>query len=194
MMSSTIIPRAKPPEKHMPTAPTPGPPTSRWRLRASARNQAITGDVCPTAHVVNSLATQTLTAEAPIARPVGPAPGRPTSDGMTTVKPRATTSLAKRATSGVMLGISWMTITPGPVPRRNVSWVMPAAENSPRSQPARTVAGSATEAMGCESASRRRGHRRRMAASADSARFSVPSLNPSRISWLRSWLPIAPCR
>ncbi len=58
MMSSTIIPSAKPPEKHMPTAPTPGPPTSLWMLRASARSQAMTGDVLFIAIVVNSLAMQ----------------------------------------------------------------------------------------------------------------------------------------
>ncbi len=35
-------------------------------------------------------------------------PGVPTSDGMTTVKPASTTSLAKWATLGVMPGISWI--------------------------------------------------------------------------------------
>ena len=59
--SSTIIPSAKPPEKHMPTAPTPGPPTSACTFRASARSQAITGDVLFIAIVVNSLAMQILT-------------------------------------------------------------------------------------------------------------------------------------
>ncbi len=45
-------------------------------------------------------------------------PGVPTRSGITTVKPRSTTSFAKSITLGVMPGISWMTITPGPVPRR----------------------------------------------------------------------------
>ena len=53
--SSTAIASAKPPLKHMPTAPTPGPPACAWRSRASARSHAITGDVRLSAHVANSL-------------------------------------------------------------------------------------------------------------------------------------------
>ena len=63
MMSSTIMPNAKPPLKHMPIAPTPGPPSSLCSERASARNHAMIGEVCFIAIVVNSLATHTLSIE-----------------------------------------------------------------------------------------------------------------------------------
>ena len=55
--SSTAIASAKPPVKHMPTAPTPGPPACACRSRASARSQSMTGDVRLSAHVVNSRET-----------------------------------------------------------------------------------------------------------------------------------------
>ena len=57
MVSSTIIPSAKPPVKHMPTAPTPGPPHSAWASAARRRNQPITGLVRSSAKAVNSRAT-----------------------------------------------------------------------------------------------------------------------------------------
>ena len=37
---SVIMASAKPPVKHMPTAPTPKPPQSAWALRARARSQS----------------------------------------------------------------------------------------------------------------------------------------------------------
>ena len=53
------MPRAKPPVKHMPTAPTPGPPHRPVLVpAASARSQLMTGLVRPVARTVNSLATQ----------------------------------------------------------------------------------------------------------------------------------------
>ncbi len=55
--SSTIMPRAKPPVKHMPTAPTPGPPHLRCSSRANARSQLTTGLVRPAAITVNSRET-----------------------------------------------------------------------------------------------------------------------------------------
>jgi len=54
IVSSTIMPSAKPPVRHIPTAPTPGPPLSRWALAARARSQATTGLVRPVAKMVNS--------------------------------------------------------------------------------------------------------------------------------------------
>ena len=45
--SSTIMARANPPVKHMPTAPTPGPPQRSCSSRARARNQAMIGLVLP---------------------------------------------------------------------------------------------------------------------------------------------------
>ncbi len=58
MRSSTIIPRANPPVKHIPTAPTPGPPHASCASAASARSQVIAGLVRLSAKVTNSLATQ----------------------------------------------------------------------------------------------------------------------------------------
>ena len=51
---SVIIARAKPPVKHMPTAPTPLPPQSAWALRARARSQSTMGLVRPLAQTLNS--------------------------------------------------------------------------------------------------------------------------------------------
>ncbi len=56
--SSTIMARANPPVRHMPTAPTPGPPQRSCSWRASARSQTVTGDVRPVAQVENSRETQ----------------------------------------------------------------------------------------------------------------------------------------
>ena len=114
---STIIPSANPPLKHIPTAPTPGPPAEaeirgkgtqpvddrRGLLQGPHRELTSDADLGERGHPVGS----------EIARP-----GVPTSEGMTTVNPAATTSLAKAATFGVIPGISWITMTPGPVPRR----------------------------------------------------------------------------
>ena len=61
IVSSTIIPSAKPPVKHMPTAPTPGPPHSAWASAASRRNHPMTGLVRSSANAVNSRATHTST-------------------------------------------------------------------------------------------------------------------------------------
>ena len=82
-------------EKHIPTAPTPGPPTSACRLRASARSQAMIGDVCCSAQCreLASDAQPGATIGA-MYGPLGSLPGVPTSDGITTVNPASTTSLA----------------------------------------------------------------------------------------------------
>ena len=58
MRSSTIIPRAKPPVKHIPTAPTPGPPHAACASAASWRSQPMIGLVRSSASFVNSLVTQ----------------------------------------------------------------------------------------------------------------------------------------
>ena len=84
--SSTIMPRAKPPVKHMPTAPTPGPPHSSCALAASARSQPTIGLVCPVAKTVNSRATQARGQA--VRRTVRHGrPGVPNSYGRYTVKP-----------------------------------------------------------------------------------------------------------
>ena len=127
--SSSIIPSAKPPLKHMPTAPTPGPPTSRCNCLASARNHAMTGEVWPNASVVNSRDTHTLLIDDKMYFLSGARPTSPTKSGITTVNPASTTSSANFMTAGVMPGISCTTTTPGPLPLRYVSYVKPAAEN-----------------------------------------------------------------
>jgi hypothetical protein len=64
--SSTIIPSAKPPEKHMPTAPMPLPPTRPCTSLANARNQPTTGEDFPIASVENSRETQILAIDDPM--------------------------------------------------------------------------------------------------------------------------------
>ena len=81
------------------------------------------GDVRSSAQVVNSFATHILIAEVAMYGPETSLPGVPTRSGITTVQPRSTTSFAKRVTAGVIPGISWITITAGPLPRRYVSRV-----------------------------------------------------------------------
>ena len=46
------------------------------------------------------------------------ASGVPNRLGITTVKPASTTSSPKPITDGVRPGISWITMTPGPLPLR----------------------------------------------------------------------------
>ena len=54
---------AKPPVKHIPMAPTPGPPHRSCSWPARARNHSTTGDVRFVAHVVNSRLTQAGTSD-----------------------------------------------------------------------------------------------------------------------------------
>ncbi len=110
--------RANPPVKHMPSAPTPGPPSSACSSRASERSQSATGEVVPTLSLLNSLLTQTLPSALTNGTGAIVEPTSPKRCGRTTVNPRATTSSAKPSTSGVIPGISWITMTPGPLPRR----------------------------------------------------------------------------
>ena len=102
----------------MPSAPTPGPPSSACRLRARDRSQSATGEVTPALSLVNSLLTQTRPIALTIRPVVAGAPGSPNRCGSTTVKPRSTTSSANVSTSGVIPGISWTMTTPGPTPFR----------------------------------------------------------------------------
>ncbi len=126
MSSSTAIPSAKPPLKHIPTAPTPGPPARSCRSRASARSHSITGDVWLSFHVVNSRETHTCPNDfATYGADIG-LPGSPTNDGIATVNPSATRRRPKSATNGVIPGTSCTTTTPGPEPPRYTSRVVPA--------------------------------------------------------------------
>ena len=76
---SVAMARAKPPVKHMPTAPTPGPPQRSCSCTASARSQSTTGDVRPVANATNSRLTHagTITCDS---RPAA-ACSRPSASG-----------------------------------------------------------------------------------------------------------------
>ena len=56
--SSTIMASAKPPVKHMPTTPTPGPPQRSCSAAASLRNHTVIGLVFFSAKAENSFETQ----------------------------------------------------------------------------------------------------------------------------------------
>ena len=56
--SSTIMASAKPPVKHMPTTPTPGPPQRSCSAAASLRSHTVTGLVFFRAKAENSRETQ----------------------------------------------------------------------------------------------------------------------------------------
>ena len=57
-MSSTIMASAKPPVKHIPTTPTPGPPQRSCSAAASLRSQTVIGLVFFKAKAENSRETQ----------------------------------------------------------------------------------------------------------------------------------------
>ena len=79
---SSIIESAKLPVKHMPIAPTPGPPHSSCASRASARSHCVTGLDSLAAKARNSALTQArLNTATPSSAP-GTAPSRPNSEGM----------------------------------------------------------------------------------------------------------------
>ncbi len=132
--------RANPPVKHMPTAPTPGPPQRSCSSAANARSQSTTGDVRPVASTVNSRLTHVGTNDdsayrtEPSRPPAnGSRPGSPNRWGSTAVQPMSTTRSANSTTLGVMPGISAMTTTAGPVPRRNTARSLPSWVNVVRS-------------------------------------------------------------
>ena len=128
-VSSSSLASPKPPVKHMPTNPMPGPPWRPWRSRARARSQAVAGEESRVARTWNSRLTHAL-AITPSARLVDDGlPGVPKSDAIATEKPRSTSRSAKWATVGVIPGISGATRTQGPVPRWYTSWVIPSALN-----------------------------------------------------------------
>jgi hypothetical protein len=77
---STAMARAYPPVKHMPTAPTPGPPHSACAWAVSARSQVTTGLV-RSASSRNSRDTHTCRSVLRISLPPNGAPGRPKRDG-----------------------------------------------------------------------------------------------------------------
>ena len=79
---SSIIDSAKLPVKHMPMAPTPGPPHSACASFASARSHCVTGLVSLAANARNSALTQTRWKIAAPSSAAGTAPSRPNSDGM----------------------------------------------------------------------------------------------------------------
>ena len=116
--SSTIMARAKPPVKHMPTTPTPGPPQRSCSAAASLRSHTVTGLVLLRANEENSREMQAGPIDRRAYAPVGGRPGSPNRLGSTAVHPAAATRRPNSATRGVMPGISLMTITAGPAPMR----------------------------------------------------------------------------
>ena len=116
---STIIASAKPPVKHMPTAPDAGTAGSRVQL-AGQRPQPVGDRAGLAGGQLGELLADADLRRSALARLPGPiaASGSPNRCGSTTVCPRATTSSANAITSGVIPGISWMTITPVPEPLR----------------------------------------------------------------------------
>ena len=76
------------------------------------------GGVVRRANAVNSRDTHAGTIERTMAPGVASAPGSPNRWGRYTVCPRSTTRRAKPATAGVMPGISAITMTAVPSPRR----------------------------------------------------------------------------
>ena len=116
---SVIIARAKLPVKHMPTAPTPRPPHSAWTCRASARSQSTIGLERSLAQTSNSRRMQMPFSMVPSAFSGRISfPASPNRCGQNTVIPAAAMREAKRSTCGCRPGISWITITAGPFPRR----------------------------------------------------------------------------
>ncbi|MEJ7719567.1 MAG: hypothetical protein WKF58_03615 [Ilumatobacteraceae bacterium] len=115
---SAAMPRAKLPVKHMPTTPTPGPPQRRWASAASALHHDTAGDVSPFASTANSLEMHAGPSERIALTALRGAPGTPNRWGSTDVQPSSTTRSANSITFGVMPGISAITITAGPTPRR----------------------------------------------------------------------------
>src|SRR5664280_1379225 len=132
---SSAVASAKPPVKHMPTTPTPAPPHSPSAMAASARSQVATRLV-RSARMVNSLEMHNPATDRRIAALLNGSPGRPNSDGRKTVYPASINHCANSTTPGCSPGISWMTITAGPVPARNTSWARPSWVNIEWSNPA----------------------------------------------------------
>ncbi|MCY1224436.1 hypothetical protein D9M72_365940 [compost metagenome] len=79
---SSIMVSAKLPVKHMPMAPTPGPPHSACASRASARSHCVTGLEALPAKARNSALTQARWNTALPSSASGTAPSRPNIDGM----------------------------------------------------------------------------------------------------------------
>ena len=77
------------------------------------------------AKAANSFETHALAKLRPAYPPDISRPGSPKSTGIRTVQPSSRTRRARPATSGVMPGISAMTITAGPSPLRYTSWLTP---------------------------------------------------------------------
>ncbi len=79
---SSIIVSAKFPVKHIPIAPTPGPPHSSWASRASARSHWVTGLDLFAPKARNSALMQARRKTSVPSSTAGTAPSRPNSDGM----------------------------------------------------------------------------------------------------------------
>ncbi len=116
--------------KHIPTAPTPGPPHLPCSKAASALNQSVTGDVRRVMREVNSREMQFFFSTRIVFPSVGFSPGTPKREGRIAVQPISATFLPNSATRGVIPGISAMTITAGPEPIRRTVLLLPLCSNS----------------------------------------------------------------
>jgi hypothetical protein len=89
----------------------------------------VIGDVVPADQVANSRETQHHATTCAELRPAVGSPGTPNRCGSTAVHASSWTRSANATTSGVIPGTSAMTITAGPVPRRNTRRVLPPYVN-----------------------------------------------------------------
>ena len=85
------MPRANPPVKHMPTAPTPGPPQRACSAAARARSQLMIGLVLPWASTVNSRLMHARAKEERVYPTVAARPSSPNRWGITAVNPASAT-------------------------------------------------------------------------------------------------------
>ena len=94
-MSSTIMASAKPPVKHMPTTPTPGPPQRSCSEAASLRSHTVIGLVLLSAKAENSRETHAGPMDCSAYPADAGRPGSPKSTGRTAVQPAAATLSAE---------------------------------------------------------------------------------------------------
>jgi len=126
--------RAKFPVIHIPSAPTPGPPSSSCTWRHSLRSQSVMGLEPPVANTWNSCEMQQCSIEETTYPPLTGLSTTPNISGRNTVNPRSRTIRANLATRGVIPGTSCMMTTPGPLPLRQTGFVTPSMVTSVRSK------------------------------------------------------------
>ena len=130
IVSSTIIPSAKPPVKHMPDRTDARATALRVRLGGEAAQPADDRAGAVERERRELLGHARLGQRArSCSRRSTARPGVPNSDGMRTLNPASTTRCANSTTCGCSPGISWITITAGPVPPAYTGRVRPSCVN-----------------------------------------------------------------